>query len=243
MTVPTVRFLEQLMPSGLDTLAAVRAALPARFAPPGFTTHPGDENAIGEVGDIARAERGVPPTDVRARDEAHSRGAIKPAAPLPPVAPPRWPLGAAALSPDAAGGRGGESHSDAPRAPDGIQGSPSPMVAATPIAAPSPRSHSSAEIAVGRTAASAGTMTRGETTAAARAPLRAQTRAHRAALSGEQPTIVHVTIDRIDVRAPAASAPSERPAPKKRSGLSQSLSDYLRQRDRAQGGAGGGGAA
>jgi hypothetical protein len=63
-----------------------------------------------------------------------------------------------------------------------------------------------------------------------KAPLSAAAQAQRVAASVERPTVVHVTIDRIDVRAPAAPAATER-TPKKRSGAAQSLSDYLRQRE------------
>jgi hypothetical protein len=62
------------------------------------------------------------------------------------------------------------------------------------------------------------------------APLSAAAQAQRAAASVGPPTVVHVTIDRIDVRAPAAPTAPER-TPKKRIGAAQSLSDYLRQRE------------
>jgi len=51
----------------------------------------------------------------------------------------------------------------------------------------------------------------------------------------QQPTVVHVTIDRIDVRAPA-TAPSP-PAAKPRADISTiALSDYLRAPERSRGG-------
>jgi hypothetical protein len=48
---------------------------------------------------------------------------------------------------------------------------------------------------------------------------------------GQLPPVVHVTIDRIDVRAPAvADRPSPRPRPRPRASSSGSLTDYLRSR-------------
>lgn len=69
---------------------------------------------------------------------------------------------------------------------------------------------------------------------AARGPLRPESVAHRASPPrASSPTVVEITIDRIDVRVPAASA-TARPA-KTRAAPTQSLADYLRHRD--QGGA------
>lgn len=48
----------------------------------------------------------------------------------------------------------------------------------------------------------------------------------------QQPTVVHVTIDRIDVRAPATAPPPQRPAAKPRADTSAiPLADYLRKSD------------
>jgi hypothetical protein len=67
---------------------------------------------------------------------------------------------------------------------------------------------------------------------AVRLPLRIQTvSGHVPSPRREGPTIVEVTIDRIDVRVPPASSPAPRAAPP-RVAPTQSLADYLRQRDR-----------
>jgi hypothetical protein len=67
--------------------------------------------------------------------------------------------------------------------------------------------------------------------AVSKAPLSAAAQAQRAAAASTAPaTVVQVTIDRIDVRAPATPAAAER-APRKRGGSAQSLSEYLRQRE------------
>ena len=60
-------------------------------------------------------------------------------------------------------------------------------------------------------------------------PLSQQALASRAIQQSDRPAIVHVTIDRVDVRAPAAP---ERPAPRTRlrTATSGSLTDYLRAR-------------
>lgn len=71
----------------------------------------------------------------------------------------------------------------------------------------------------------------GQSLAAPTAPLRESTLAQHAAQSRAQqaPTIVQVTIDRIDVRA-APQPVVARPAAKARAPAAQSLGDYLRQR-------------
>jgi len=72
---------------------------------------------------------------------------------------------------------------------------------------------------------------------AVRSPLRESTVAQRAAPArGETPTIVHVTIDRVDVRAPPAPAFTPSLNQKPRAMSTVSLSDYLRQRDSARNG-------
>lgn len=73
-----------------------------------------------------------------------------------------------------------------------------------------------------------------------RPPLRDIAVAQRAAsLRAEAPAVVHVTIDRIDVRAPGTAAPSERRLnPKPRTASTVSLSDYLRQHERSRNGGG-----
>ncbi|HEU0202078.1 MAG TPA: hypothetical protein VFR86_16805 [Burkholderiaceae bacterium] len=66
---------------------------------------------------------------------------------------------------------------------------------------------------------------------APRPPLTESAVAQRAAQVRSEPTVVHVTIDRIDVRAPA-QAPEPALAPKPRATSTLPLSDYLRQRGR-----------
>ncbi|HEY4304630.1 MAG TPA: hypothetical protein VGM82_09195 [Gemmatimonadaceae bacterium] len=74
--------------------------------------------------------------------------------------------------------------------------------------------------------------------ATVRPPLREHVREQRIAAPAEaSPTIVQVTIDRIDVRAAATSASTERATQKARSSSWKSLGDYLKQGDRANGGA------
>lgn len=70
-----------------------------------------------------------------------------------------------------------------------------------------------------------------------RPPLSDNTVAQRfSAQRPEAPAIVHVTIDRIDVRMPAAAQASQQPTPKPRAASAVALGDYLRQRDRARNG-------
>jgi hypothetical protein len=66
-----------------------------------------------------------------------------------------------------------------------------------------------------------------------RGPLSSSAVAARVASRGETPPVIHVTIDRIDVRAPSAPERAEsRPRP--RSNATGSLSDYLRSRQTAR---------
>ena len=69
------------------------------------------------------------------------------------------------------------------------------------------------------------------------APLREHVREQRVGPPGPPPTIVHVTIDRIDVRPPATSAAPERAVSRPRKDSWKSLGEYLRQRERPNGGA------
>ncbi|AGK49754.1 hypothetical protein BTI_3886 [Burkholderia thailandensis MSMB121] len=76
-----------------------------------------------------------------------------------------------------------------------------------------------------------------------RAPLQAAAVAGRAASTrADAPSVVHVSIERIDVRMPAAPPAAPQPAPKPRATPAMPLGDYLRQRqrERARGGEGGG---
>lgn len=69
-----------------------------------------------------------------------------------------------------------------------------------------------------------------------RPPLRESAVAQRAVLpQAEKPAVVHVTIDRVDVRAPSPAV-ERRSSPRKRSASTVSLDDYLRQRERPRGG-------
>jgi len=68
------------------------------------------------------------------------------------------------------------------------------------------------------------------------APLSAAALAERPAQQATAPPVIHVTIDRIEVRAPAASRPAAAPARSRAHAPSVSLTDYLR-RSRNPGGA------
>ncbi|MFM0053352.1 hypothetical protein [Caballeronia grimmiae] len=69
---------------------------------------------------------------------------------------------------------------------------------------------------------------RAPTAPAPQRPLSAAALAQRVLPSACEATVVHVTIDRIDVRAPAA-APAPRPQAKPRAKPAMSLADYLRR--------------
>jgi len=78
----------------------------------------------------------------------------------------------------------------------------------------------------------------GEASSAAivRSPLRERPMMHVSASPRAEPQpVVHVTIDRIEVRAPAAQPPAPASRPKASTPSSKSLSDYLAERNRAGG--------
>lgn len=71
-------------------------------------------------------------------------------------------------------------------------------------------------------------------------PLRESTVAQRATSDRAEPQdVVHVTIDRIDVRLPSAGTTERRPNPKTRAASTLTLGEYLRQRDKPRQGGNG----
>ena len=103
---------------------------------------------------------------------------------------------------------------------------PSAARAATPLALPRVTARLAATPAVERT----------DGAATVSAPLSAAALAERSAQQATAPPVIHVTIDRIEVRAPAASRPAAAPARSRAHAPSVSLTDYLR-RSRNPGGA------
>ena len=71
-----------------------------------------------------------------------------------------------------------------------------------------------------------------------RPPLREAAVSQRAMSRTDGPSVVQVTIDRVDVRLPSGTAPERRAEPRRRASSTVSLSDYLRQRDRSRHGGG-----
>lgn len=224
-----MRFLEQLMPGPAEPGTAVRAALRHRFAPERPDLDLPDAAVRDAVTDRETTLRRGPPDVVPSRrDEREERGArVAPVSSSIAATPPH-------VEPVTSGG---PSPGDAPAA------DPVRLAAATPMAV-SPAKAPVAMAVVTRAAAPAPAgriAPRVPDIAPAavgrRAPLSERACAERAARPEvEPPTIVQVTIDRIDVRAPAVGAGPEQSGRRKRGGASQSLGDYLRQRDRASGG-------
>jgi hypothetical protein len=230
-----MRFFEQLAPASfaLDSRGFVRAALPPRFAAEpagGGTDEPLLVNGLAVAGDASRDE---------------SR------APLPRPSGTGLTPAMAQAPPRAAPGSSDETIAHV-NALEMIPTSPGREAAtdATAATAPPTRSARSA-LANGALTAAQGKLDAPRTShfavstppstapiiATARPPLRDRAVAQLTAPGRGEPTVVQVTIDRIDVRAPAARATPERPPAKPRRAPSQSLGDYLRGRDRANGGA------
>jgi len=239
-----LRFFERLAPGARQASPAVRAALPPRFAPgdsagalseeaKDVAARPG-EPARQRQGDVAAA---APPQAERRSEErllsaplAQSR---RPSlADAPDKSRPQsaaHPLDPAVLGiKDAAG----NVHAEAPSRP--LQRG----IAARVAEADPPRAASrSIETSIESTDASFDASA--WPAAEIQAPLSEAAVAQRAAPArAEAPTVVHVNIDRVDVRMPVAPAAAPKLTPKPRGASTVSLGDYLRQRDRGRSGGG-----
>ena len=231
-------FLARLVPGARDAASGVRAALPARFAPreagdalredvmetraapargrandgPAAPHREGQSLPVAAFSPVLQAAR----EELR-RDEAPPT--LLPQRPEPPV--PSFHSEAARPDPtdrDAANRL--ETRPQSPLAPSLERFPHVPAAAAAPLFINPPARPSSAIDTP--------------------PPLSAATLAHRtAAERAAAPTVVHVTIDRIDVRASASTVPERRSPERRRAAATVSLDDYLRQRAKApRGGAG-----
>jgi len=235
-----IRFLEQLAPAAATAGAHVYAPVPPRFAPFASELQPDEEQRSvpaapdAEVQSSSRqsAPRVTPTIDVAAPTTAaaertrspevsrsdSARGAVPAHASAPVAAAHATPMNASATPLPLASPAWAASSMAAPR----IGGSRPRNAAPSVIeSAPSRRKAEASHTAV------------------VRPPLRERTVAQVSAPPRSEPhPVVHVTIDRIEVRAPAARpAASAGPKSKPRTPSSKSLSDYLRERDRAGGSA------
>jgi hypothetical protein len=239
--VARISFLERLAP-GVVGHSAVRPALPPRFAPAPLEWQPGDPAAPDTADAVADALRDRPNVGPQ-RHVGYESGLN---APLPNVSAKSSP--AAAAVPSGYWPRAGLFSVDPVAA-----SAAGPAVASPgPVVLPSTTRDARAP-ALGGVAERRSTIPGAEdleTISGAPppsplvdtgAPLRETTVRQRAAApaTGGGPIEVHVTIDRIDVRAPAAAvARPAGPASQTRRAPSQSLADYLRERGQA-GGSGG----
>jgi hypothetical protein len=235
-----VRFLEKLAPGMSASSGSVRPALAPRFAPRGETqglavepersasladrsTQAGDEFTTQTPQPVFTAT----PPDQPARQGRTAIFANTPLSPRPPSPisqTAHLPFG---LEPEASPTATASLHGKADVA--GVTPSPVLRHAEPGTARPQHEQDAGAAMPALQTVA--------EPWAAGRVspPLRESTIAQRAAApsASQAPTVVHVTIDRIDVRAPAAAATRARPQPTPRVTPDLSLKDYLRQRERA----------
>lgn len=238
--VPPVRFLEQLMPAAHQGGASVRAALPSRFAPQSFEIESKESPAVRTRDDAGSRDepRVAPPQQSKPSNDESTRSTQRSPAERGVGDPV---VAHAAPVPVRADARQKPADSSAARplpSPD----TPTPALAPTlqraaDVSAPRKRERA----AVGDASAvvnASPTSNKAPVNAIGRPPLREHVREQRINPPPvQQPTIVQVTIDRIDVRAPAANATPERTASKPRNASFKSLGDYLRQRDGASGGA------
>ncbi len=239
-TAASPNFLARLAPGARAAAPSVRAALPSRFAPREA------QAALDEEG----AERGAAEAPTGATMQPHARIDAPEGAAASTPGPPRptavvvqaivqaaaTPRSVAAGAPAASAAPATLREADPETAPPGrplsradatspaTRGDPSgppPQRAGQPAAAPRPFAAPPIP------------------TIDARPPLSEATLAQRTAapLAGA-PATVQVTIDRIDVRAPAAAPADRKPAPRSRAPTGVSLADYLRQRQKARNGEG-----
>lgn len=227
-TATPLPFLQRLAPAAQGGLHAARAALPARFAPAEGSGMQGPalSTAASAAMPTARATAD-PPAAPAPRAPLHHAAAPAPA-PRHAVAatePARQPTLAAnplpqarARTPRAAWTAETRPLAGPPPRAGNLQASPAAPV--WPIPRPT-----------GSSAEPVGVQPRGATAllAAARPPLSPETVARRAGPRAAEAPVVHVTIDRLDVRLPAAAPPPVRPAAP-RGPATLPLADYLRQR-------------
>jgi hypothetical protein len=233
-----IAFLERLAP-GVAGQSTVRPALPPRFAP----TPPEGPfgNDLASALPVVSRDRPGAASEQRvghesALDAPQSDGRPQPLIPTPPIAA----LPMSSTQPDLV------VTGPLPAAPpSAMMASPRPVVLASatrdarvPPLGRDPEHGSTPPGAVdvqpvSEAAASTSLVD-------ARAPLREIIVRQRAAIEASHaPTEVHMTIDRIDVRAPAAAIGRPAgPASQTRRAPSLSLADYLREREQARGSGG-----
>jgi hypothetical protein len=227
-----MRFLERLAPGA--RAAIVRAALPSRFAPRA-APEPLAEQAFNpqvegrtaassaELPPAPRAEHVAPSVGVSAApvtlhfrrapatssDSEPVRSPARAVSEIPTALTPTTIARVASMASPPQSLRGARERTSTAR-PEVTLHASGPIAAREPLPAP----------------------------ADVRPPLRESALAGRAARHSEAPDVVHVTIDRIDVRMPAAARPAQRRDSKPRATSTVALGDYLRRRDgpRSEGG-------
>jgi hypothetical protein len=244
--VPPVRFLEQLMPAAHHGGPFVRAALPSRFAPQAFdiesreslALRSGDDASERDEAHVVPPQRPRPSHDESARSTQTSQSPAARAVVSDPslvhVTPVQRRADARQEPADSSvAAAPSSSHTTSLALPPTLQRRSAADVTAVPRERPPAGArNASGAVIPPRVANNSPVKTIG------RPPLREHVREQRIGPSAvQQPTIVQVTIDRIDVRAPAANATPERTTSKPRNTSFKSLGDYLRQRDGASGGA------
>ena len=230
-------FLQRLAPAMAGDPGRVRAALTPRFAV--ASTGPWDADADAAP---TRATESPPPRDEAVQSAADNRAQVQAHRPDAQVPRPTGTNAAQILQPAFDAQRAAIPAAPTPSRP--LHATPmhplfeAPAVAMAPGALQlAPRDTIEADAPL-HTHAPPPFQAAAPATAhiAARPPLRDSVIEQRvAARRTSAPPVVHVTIDRIDVRVPPAP-PAPRPAARPRSAASATpLADYLRQRDRSGG--------
>ncbi len=247
-----MRFLQRLaaiaMPDAAQAGSAARAALPSRFEPmrasaldpwnasvTDFATFAASPDPVAAaLGLATRAEAATVFREHRSADAA-------PHSSIPPEddairgrghvaqAPPRSPLRPTARSTESAPFAPGELHLFAEH-PQDVDTPPLPLQPLKHFASTEPTERD--PILPKRQSAASDLAARFATAAVPgpEAPLRAETVAAHAAAAPASAPVIHVTIDHLEVRAPAASRPPQ-PTRIQPRAPSVSLADYLRGAD------------
>jgi hypothetical protein len=237
-------FLARLAPAALSAAPSVRAALPSRFDSKGSA-----ETLVEQVVETPAEDRRPARPAPSAAEPASEAVSPTVTATAPSVTPkqmavmqtvarldpreqrvsiadtPQVPAGASPLSPGAA-----------PLPPVDSPGSPASFTRYSPREEPSRLPSGKPSL----TASPEGFAQWSRPAVDVPPPLRESTVAQRATSDrAERQDVVHVTIDRIDLRLPSAGTPEHRANPRTRPATSVSLGDYLRQRDKPRQGGNG----
>lgn len=226
-------FLDRLAALALGEVpqGAARVALPPRFLqrPPEAGEAPGVPRVESSEGppasQRATAGAGVAAPPPWSSPESPSQEGVDPAAPLA-AAPATRAERRDATSPTRPAAHPAGERDPVHRAPRLPETSPWIEDPSAPQSPTVPYVRAAASVAAPMPAPTPGVVTSGPVRPPA--PLSAAALAARSAMPVREAPVVHITIDRIDIRAPAAPTPAATPPRRKAPSPSTSLADFLR---------------